>query len=177
MGFYSMKETLQQVSDAILEKQVTLTVTITPKSKLQKLLQRWGMAPKEKLFEIHPLNFGTMIKISRLLLDIDVEVFKKSTMLDSVYRVLNANGDSIAMIVATAIVNRKKDPDPALVDFIKDNFTAQELLSCVMIVLKQMDVTSFMTSIVSMRGINLLQETSQKMPEEIIASGEPSEQQ
>lgn len=172
-----MKETLKQVADAVLENRITLTVTVEPRTKKDRFLQRIGLMPKERVFDINPLCFGTMIKISRLLLDIDIEIFKKGNMLDAVYKVLDAQGDSIATIVAMAIVNRKQDPDRSLIEFIKDNFTAQEILQAVMIVVKQMDVTSFMTSIVSMRGLNLLQETSQKMTEGIIASGEHSEPQ
>lgn len=172
-----MKDTLEKVADTILDNHVTLTVTIEPKSRLDRILMRFGLKEKVKLLEIHPLNFGSMIKISRLLLNIDIEVLKSGNMLDAVYKIMDTKGDLIAKVLAVAIVNRKKDPPDELINFIKDNFTSQELLHALMIVLKQMDVTSFMSSIVSMRGINLLQETSQKIPEETIASGEHSEQQ
>lgn len=177
MGFFTMKDILQKTTDTLLDRAVTFTVSVEPKNKLHRLLQHWKIKPKVRTFMIQPLNFGTMIKISRVLLDIDVSVFRQTNALDAVYKVLDTNGDKIASIVAMAFVNRKRDPDASLIEFIKDNFTSKELLQALMIVLNQMDVTSFMSSIVSMRGLNLLQETSQKVPGEIIASGKPSEQQ
>lgn len=177
MGFFTMKEILKKTADTLLDQSVTFTVSIEPKSKIHRLLQKVRIKATERVFYIHPLTFGTMIKISRLLLDIDVTIFRQVNMLDGVYKVLNKDGDKIATIVAMAFVNRKKDPENTLIEFIKDNFTSKELLQALMIVLNQMDVTSFMSSIVSIRGLNLLQETSQKVTGEIIASGNPLEQQ
>lgn len=177
MGFFTMKEILQKSADTLLDRSVTFTVSVDPKSKLHRILQQLKIMPTQRVFEIQPLNFGTMIKISRVLLDIDVAVFRQTNMLEAVYKVLDTHGDKIASIVAMAFVNRKRDPEPSLIEFVKENFTSKELLQALMIVLNQMDVTSFMSSIVSMRGLNLLQETSQKVQEEIIASGNHSEQQ
>jgi len=62
----------------------------------------------------------------------------------------------MASVVALAIRNCDTPADTRLVNFILRNFTTKELMGVLAIVVKQMDLTSFMSSIISVKGLNVL---------------------
>lgn len=150
-----MTEPLQQVAPALLQKPVSLKVDVRHYG-VAGLLQKCGLLAKQKTFDIHPINFGTMIKISDVMVGIDMSIYDLNQILESNYQMLSRHGKSVAKIVAYAIVNRQQEPSERLVRTILNSFTSAELVGTLAIVLKQMDVTSFMKSIISMKGTNLL---------------------
>lgn len=150
------KEVLGQVADVVTNEPITLSVDILPKNRAHAYLQRRGWLPTKKVFTLKGATLGTMVKISKLLLDVDISHFKTELLLDSNYRSISTDGPKMALAIAHCIHNRPGQPAKSLVDFILYNFTAQELYRTLTLVLKQMDVSSFMTSIIYIKGVNIL---------------------
>ena len=151
-----MDDVLQRVSDTVTNQPITITVDVKDRSRLDVLLRR----NKIRVFEVSQITLGNLIRISKLLREIDVNEFKsitKETILDSNYSLMERHGHCLAKIVATALHNRKNGAPVELIEFIEANFTASELLNVLSVVLKQMDVASFMSTIISIRGLSILE--------------------
>jgi hypothetical protein len=166
------KETLQAVASATIQEPVVMDVDIKPQSRFFALLQHWGIRPKKRTLIIEPIVLGNLIRISKLLIEVDMNVFDLKDLLESNYQAISKYGDIISRIVAIAIHNKKDAPPKSLEAFISYNFTPQELLSVLGIVVQQMNVTGFMSSIISIKGFSVL-ESREMSPQtgEIIAPG------
>lgn len=155
--------TLAAVSDATTDSTINIVVDINPQNNIEKWLQHWGILPCKKGFEIKPICLGTLFKISKILLSIELKMpdlkgeNANGNLLDANYQAIVKHSGSMAEIVALAIQNDKHRVSKKLVTFILNNFTAKEMLGVLSLVLKQMDLTSFMSSIISIRGLNVLE--------------------
>ena len=121
------------------------------------ILRRIGLLPKEKRFVIYPIKLGTLILISKEILSIDVgpAVSEKDDAIDIVIRNIATNTDKLVKIIAIAITNSPADTS-RLEAFIRKNMTPKEMYSILKIVISQMDVKDFLSSIMSVRGMSLL---------------------
>ena len=121
------------------------------------ILRRIGLLPKEKRFVIYPIKLGTLILISKEILSIDVgpAVSEKDDAIDIVIRNIASNTDKLVKIIAIAITNSPADTS-RLEAFIRKNMTPKEMYSILKIVISQMDVKDFLSSIMSVRGMSLL---------------------
>ncbi|KAA2241669.1 hypothetical protein F0L74_17480 [Chitinophaga agrisoli] len=161
------KNILSSTADAILEKSIRVDIDVLHPRWWERIAMRWGWLPAKRTFSIRPATLGNMIRISRLLLEIDADVYKKNgSALESNYVAYNRYGDVLAQVVATAIANSEQGPGKDLIRFIKENLTAAELMSISGIIIRQLDLVNFMSTIISIRGVSLLN------PVETIASGE-----
>lgn len=156
------KETLQKVSDTTTDKPVTIEVDIYPQTRVQAFLQRWGVLPKKRVFLLKPIFLGTMLRISKLLLTLDMKLPEKDgtpgfNHLEANYEAISQHAGTMAKIVALAIQNTEKEPDGKLERFVMNNFTSKEMMSVLIAVLNQMDLKNFMISIISVRGLNVLE--------------------
>lgn len=156
------KETLHQVSETTLEQPDRIEVDINPTSRLHALLQKWGIAKKKRVFILKPIYLGSMIRISKLILTMDITIPKEGEgrttrdVLEANYHSIIQHGETLAQIVALAIQNSKEEPKKELIEFIMRNFTSSELVNVLILVLKRMNLSNFMTSIISVRGLNVL---------------------
>lgn len=157
MGLFTMNDILSQVSDVVTQKPIELDVDVQPANCVHQLLQRWKVMPVKKTLTIRPITYGNLIRISNLLLSIDMKVFDMGNLLEGNYRAISMHAESVAKVVAIAIHNRRDEPPASLTKFITYNFTAQEMANTLTIVLKQMNVLGFMSSIISVRGLNVLE--------------------
>jgi hypothetical protein len=152
-----MTETLSKAADATVQEPVVIEVDINPQGFLHRLLQKWKWLPRKRKFVIEPIKMGSLIRISKLMLSIDMSVFDMRNLLESNYKAIDKHASTMARIVAVAIQNNKHQPSEKLVEFVLNNFTSHELRMVASMVLKQMDVTSFMSSIISIKGTNVLE--------------------
>ena len=160
-------ETLQKVAETVLAEPVRVTVDIKPKNHWHRKAQAWGWMPKKKEFPITPICLATLLRISKILLTIDIRLHQdQHKLLNEIYQAIDRHAEKMAMIVALAIRNSDGPVDANLVAFILRNFTAKEIMTVLSVVVKQMDVSSFLSSIISIRGLNVL-DTQE------IASAEP----
>lgn len=142
--------------DVILQKGVDFNVTVVRKN----LLQRLHIIPSEKKFIIYPIVYGTLLKISKLLKEIDSKSLenlkaKDNIILKGIDSIIE-NKDRIMKIIAYAIENRDREPPKRLVKFLNRNLTAKEGLQILILVTKQMGIDFFFASIISLKGINPL---------------------
>lgn len=161
---------LQAAAGTILQNGITLEVDIPSRNRLHAYFQKKGWMARKKTFTIHPVTIGSLVRISKILVGVDL----KKIASESLHAMVVDSADKMAEVIAIAIHNRKGDTPPRLVSFILNHFTAAELLNTIGVVLNQMNVSDFLKSIVSATGMNLM-ETSPVDPEETIASGEPLE--
>lgn len=160
------KDTLARVAEATIDAPIELTVDIKPQNRFDAWLMRKKLLPTQKKIMLTGVTMGTLIRISRLLLDVDISFYLKENLTESNYLALSRYGETVARCVALCVHNKKSELPESLVVFITDNFTAKELLNVLTMVIKQMDVQSFMTSIVSLRGLNILEnKKSEPSPE------------
>jgi hypothetical protein len=165
-----MNKTLERAADTILEEPVKVEVDNNPQNKIEEILQKWGILPKKKTFYIQNITLRNLVRVSKLLLSIEPGTFDRENILDSNYKAMGKHSETVAKIVAIALHNKRSEPPQRLVSFIMDQFTAKELEGVLGIVIKQMSVTDFMKSIISVRGLNLL-EKPQSEGEEKTAPG------
>ncbi len=158
-----MENILNKVGDAALQKPVELEVDIISPGRFQRILQHLGLMAKKRKLVLHPITLGNLIRISQQMLAIDINLFRQENLLESNYKAIQLHGNTIARIIAIAVNNSKSDPPASLVRFIVNNFTAKELLQTLGIVLRQMNITDFMTSIISVRGLNVLEASNNGM--------------
>lgn len=159
-----INETLADISDAILDRSVTFT--ITRKNKQSMLLDVLPFVffkrPEKEKFSITGATMGTMIKISRELLALNMEGFDKNTILNSTYEVIEKHGERMAKIIAYAIVNRKEEPPAHLVNFLLYNLTAEELKKLLEIALAKINATAFLHSIIMVKGLAIMNPTEHR---------------
>lgn len=174
--FYMNKktaETLTQVADTTLEKPFTVTVDLIHGGFVERFLQKWGIRPKKRVFELKPITLGNLIRISKLLLQIDEDILNTKKLLNSIYRSLDEHGDVIAEVVATALINTKVGPSKKDINLVRDEFTPLELKGVLSLVISRMNVSDFMHSIISIRGLNVLESEQKNEPKKKMS---PSEQ-
>lgn len=155
-----MPETLEKVSDAILEQPATITVDVIPQNGIQRKMQHWGITAKQRVYTIRPLTLGTLIRISRILLGINMALPDRDKILEVNYETIDKHGEKLARIIALAIRNNRSEPDEKLEKFILQNFNCKEMFKVLSLVVSQMDLTNFMSSIISIKGMNVLADRS-----------------
>lgn len=179
------QETLKKVALATTAKPITLEVDINPINRLHKWAQDRGWLPVKKTIVLHGITLGTLIRVSEILLDVDTESFNLAEMPQSGFKSITKDGRNLARCVALCIHNKRSEPPEHLVEFILDNFTTSELFRTVGLVINQMDLMSFITTIVSIKGVNILERSSVTVSTAretslqaggIIAPGQPSEE-
>ncbi len=149
------KEILSQVSEKVLQESVTITVDIRPSNWFESIMQRMGLMKSKRVFTVHPITMGTLLRISKYLLSIKVDMSVKD--LRRSYMVISEHAETMATIIAIAIQNSKRGPDKKLINLIMDNFKSKELLGVCAVILYQMDPLNFLNTITSMTGLNILE--------------------
>ena len=166
----SNKVIRQDAIDSILEKGVDFEITTTNISIFHKL----HLKPIKRKFVIYPIKMGTLLKISEILLDLDTEELtdvmkngdKEINLLDLGAKNIIENKDKLIMMIAYGITNSEKEPSKNLIKFLNENLTAREGLKLMTLVVQQMDVSPFLASLVSIKGMNLLETKKNQTPGE-----------
>ena len=149
-------EILNNVADAVIDKPIVFTVDIVAQNMIHRYLLKIGWIKRKKGFEIRCVKMGTLIRISRLLLSIDLSFFNKEKIVEGNYLAIEKNAQKLAECIALAVHNRESPVPKKLVSFILANFSTAELYACLLLVIKQMDLSNFMNSIITIRGVNIL---------------------
>lgn len=164
------KKALSETADAILQNSVTVTVDTPARTWWERLLVRVGLRKEQRVFHVKPLVLGSLIRVSKLLLSIDNSQFtserinRRSEFLNLGYGLAEQHGQHMARIVAIAVTNEQKEPSDSLVNFFLHHLTATELQRVFGIVMQQMEIQNFIVSIISARGLNVLEEKDANAP-------------
>lgn len=166
------KQLLSAVADTVIEKATRVEVEIYNPRWWEKMAIRLRLMKSKRIFYIKPATLGTMIRVSQLLLNVDLSHYQSGsdTVLSATYKVLEKHGDVISEAFAVAVANSKAGPSSRLIAFMKHNLTAKDLAVVSNVILSHLNIVPFMNTIISMRGGMSLLKTGEK-----IASGEPSE--
>jgi hypothetical protein len=151
---------LKKVSNTITQEPFELTVDIDPVSWLHEKGQKYlpKYFPKQKVYLIYPAKPGTLLRISELVLSIDKDLFSSGKVgIAENMEAMHKYTKTLCQIVAHAIHNKKERLPASLVETIMEQFSAESLFKVVLVALQSMNVSSFMNSIILVRGLNLLQ--------------------
>ena len=160
----------QNAIDSILEKGVDFKITVSKTNIFHKL----NLIPTQRKFVIYPIRMGSLLKISQILLDLDTEELlgvmknesKDVNILDLGAKNIVENKDKLIKMIAYGIVNSEKEPPKSLIKFLNENLTAKEGLKVLTLVIQQMDVSPFLASLASLKGMNLLAKNKETIPGE-----------
>jgi hypothetical protein len=163
----------QKASKALLHEPVKFHI------RTKGLLRLLGI--KRIPVKIYPLHLGTMVKISgqmEKLSTLTVQQINTET-LKSAYKLIGENSAITSRLLAYAIINSWlgiKLFTGLWAWYLHWRLTSDEIEALMSIVIEQTGTMAFMTTIVSLRGLNVLSpkatmETSPNGTEEIIASG------
>lgn len=136
---------------------ITLQIEISPVNYVHRLLQRWNILPKHRRFVFNPLVLCCVSKISGLIVNIDTRLLDKDNVLTGNHELITHHSHDIAVIIASALTNSDRQPKKSMVSFIERNFTPIEILNTLQIVLIQMDIATWLSAIVKLKGLNILQ--------------------
>lgn len=150
-------DVLKSISDTLTEEPVSIAMDILPRNRWHrwaqenKYLSRYFQKKKEYL--IKPITYANLERISKLLVDVNIDLDSNATVNEIALPILAQKGDLVPKIIAIAVTNGRSMPPKSLVQEIKYCLTAQESFMVVLIVLKQMDVRSFLNTIIYSKGM------------------------
>jgi hypothetical protein len=153
----------RQEAAALLQKPVTLTIDTPATNWYERLLVKLKRRQEKRIFEIKPLVLGSLIRISERLLSIDKGMLtrerleNKQLLLNLGMELVQRHAYQIAEIAAIAVTNEKKEPPESLIQFFLYQLTPAELMEIFAAVVAQMDIQGFIVSIVSVKGVNVLE--------------------
>ncbi|MFN3341903.1 MAG: hypothetical protein ACK40M_04355 [Flavobacteriales bacterium] len=142
--------------DTITEKTFNFDITIVPKGKVHALLQRFRLARKKVSFELRPVSVGTLYRISKMILSLEIDNGAELNQLTRSYLRVKENAECIIDICAAAIHNQKSEAPDSLKALIRDNLTSQELMKLMALVVNTLAIENFIVSIVLVKGMNVL---------------------
>lgn len=142
--------------DTITEKTFNFDITIVPKGKLHALLQRFKLARKKVSFELRPVSVGTLYRISKMILSLEINTGTDLSSLSRSHLRVTENIDTMIEICATAIHNQKSEAPASLKNLLRENLSSIELMKLMAMVVKSMAVENFIVSIVLVKGMNVL---------------------
>lgn len=162
-----MEEEVQiqkRAADVLTEKAFTFDIDIRPRNRVHAFLQRWSRTaryfPKCRSFTIRPLTLGSCHRISAIIVDAaPITTLDLPTLIEA----MATNCPKMAEVIAAAIHNQKPEPPRQLVELLLWNLTQKELKLLFHYVANSFNVSDFMNTIISMKGINTLQVKEKEM--------------
>ena len=127
------KEIHRAAAETILQEGIDFYVSYEKLNWFAKKGILPKLFPKEKHFVIKPITAGTLIRISKTMTGIEL---------------MAKDIEPIIEIICYAITNSESKPPNRLRKFMKRNLTMDEIMQIITFVLKQMNVSDFMYSII-----------------------------
>lgn len=155
-----VQEMLEKAVDIVIDQPFKFEITINPQSRLHALLQQWNILPTKRVLELKPITLGNLLRISKLLVDIQFDNKPELTKLANSHRAIAEHLDTVVEVCAIAIHNRKSVPPEWLKSLIKANLSSVELVRLLAMVLTKMSVENFIASIILIKGMNVLADPS-----------------
>lgn len=146
--------------DTFLEKaKYTLTVPLlTPKRTLWDWIRRKPVET-ERSFTIYPCKAANMARIARAALTMPTEI-QGDTKAEAYLPLIDTCMDTVLYVVAAGIQNNQHEPDPQLIEFLRNNCDAIDLLHAAYYVMENVNMESFSNTTVLIRGaISIIKKT------------------
>jgi hypothetical protein len=147
----------QEAVAAILQEGVDFFIDVDRPG----LLRRARIRPKTYKLHIYPLYLGTLTRISKILVDMNfAEKVTQNNFQEIGINTMATHTDDLIQLVSIAIHNKEGNPSKRVARILRRHTTPTELLALLTIVVRQMDVSNFMKSIISVKGMSLIKEGS-----------------
>lgn len=157
----------------------TVRIPMPPETLWQRLKARLGKHPLERVYTVHPIKVGCMLRITEVILRLPKEAVQQTlaeggqVFLNEYLPIFAAHIDDLVEVIALALTNRDEEPPEALHRAIRREFDNGLVLEVVQLVCRQLHMRDFLTSIVLAKGLSMLPETSREdLTGGIIAPGE-----
>ncbi len=150
---------IEEISSSFLQTGSDIIIEIIDSNWIQKIGFKLGLLEKEKKFTIYPISLGTLVKISSLLLELKVirnENTEKEEFFGIGLQEIVENKDRLLQIIGHGILNVEKNPSRKFLKFLNNNLTSTEVLKLVILIVRKMDVSSFLACTASVQSLNLL---------------------
>jgi hypothetical protein len=158
-------EILVNTADAVLNSGITLRIKKRPKNSVFRVLQQLKLVRGQYTYKLGPLCLGTLVKISKIILGIEVSDMKGGNVFEGMYQAITDNTDKVVEIIGHAIMNSKTDPSAELLELLRLELTADDMSKILTVLINQMDLRSFIHSITLIRGLFVMQ-TEKVSPED-----------
>jgi hypothetical protein len=159
---------MKDVAASVIEAPVAFTIDILPRNRWHRWAQENKYTakyfPKVKEYSIKPITYGNMMRISGIMESIDLKAIQYESVTKGAQSIIHKEGMQIAKAIAYAIHNKRSEPPPSLINDILWSLNSGELLYLALVVNKQLGLKSFLTTIVLMSGVSVLE--SEKKPDE-----------
>lgn len=169
------QQILSASANAITQSELKLVIDKVPTNLLQKAMLKLKLTPRKHVYNIKPLYFGALIKVSQLILTLPESLSESTTeaTATAIYSLIANHGHTVTTVIATAIQNNDMPVSEHFIKQLLRELTAPEMYRCLSIIYKQLNVESFISSMVLVRGMNIIptKKTNLEEPEELIASG------
>jgi len=147
-------EILSNAADALLEESRTFEITVAH----QNLLHKMHILKTKRTFVLKPLYYGTLIRMSKILMEIEkIQSKEGSDLLAEGIDHIAKHADKMVDAIAIAVVNRERKPSWILKRFIKNNLTTTEIFELLNIVAHQMRIMEYLRSIVLIKGLSQME--------------------
>lgn len=155
----SQNDILNKAADTLLEKPIEIVLNVNN----QGIFHKMHILPKSRKFHIKPITLGNLVRISQSLLEVEFNTQAEDIWTESL-KAVQQHAKKMVMVTAYAIHGKRSEPPTRLISFLEDNLNARELNQVLMVVISQMNITDFMTSIISIKGMSLLKKGSMIAP-------------
>jgi hypothetical protein len=155
---------IDKIPEVLEQKAIKIQFDVK-RTGIYRLLQKIKLIEEKKTYEIKPLTLGSLMRISKEVEGISDELFnqKDDNLMAANIKAMGAHSEALARVIAIGLSGRKGEPSTRIVNDVLNNFTPSDMMKVLNIILKQMNVMGFMSSIISIKGMSLVN------PEEIIA--------
>lgn len=172
------KDILQGVAETLIGS-ASYTITVPIKEPIvhnrtfwDRLLRRPIVKIEtERTFIINQCVVGNMYRVASRAVTLPHEILS-GTQAQSILPIINDHLHTMVYIVAAGIQNTKDEPEAELIEFIQDNFVAEDLYNSLLPVLENLGMQSFLNSIALVRGtVKILEPNASPLDgSELIAS-------
>jgi hypothetical protein len=155
-------------TDILTAKPVFIQIDCYPQNWWERLLVRCQLRPVQKVYELRPILVGNMYRIASVVNQLPADLME-GDLNTAIRQAVTQHVDKVIYVVAVGLQNNKKEPKKELLATIRNEFTALDMALVMEHIMAQLNLGSFLHSIVLAKGMNILTKTSPATKEEIIA--------
>ncbi|MDO6388996.1 hypothetical protein Q4E40_02570 [Pontibacter sp. BT731] len=155
------QENLREVVDAVTDTPDVITVPLRPVNKIHAFLQKRGWCKSERTYELTRLKVGNAYRISKAVLDIPEAsvILGTENQQGQIYGLLVNHLDKVVYVVAVGLTNTRQEPSKSFLEEIRWQFTDEELLAACLLILKRVNISNFLHSIILIRGLDVVSQS------------------
>ncbi len=155
------KELKKKAIETLLQEGIDFFVDVDRPGPLRRLGLPFGIWPKSFKFVLYPIYLGTLQVISKIMVDMEfADQVTQENFQEKGIETMAKHTDDLLNIVSIAIHNKDGKPNKRIKKILKSHTTPTELLGLLTYVITQMDVSGFMKSIISVKGMSLIKQGS-----------------